>query len=79
MKRLFIYTLFAFLICVAHAQTRKNNSLIDSLKKSHKIYDNNGVKQSRKNKHQQKTKKPIKASSMMDTLGDKPNSHENDK
>jgi len=64
---------------IAMGQIQKNNSLIDSLKKPHKTYDNNGVNKTRKNMLQQKINKHIKASSMMDTLGEKRNTNAPDK
>ncbi|MBS1688441.1 MAG: hypothetical protein JSS96_06935 [Bacteroidetes bacterium] len=79
MKKWCLSSMLMIISFIAVGQTNKNNSLIDSLKKPHKTYDNNGVNKTRKNNHQQKSKRNIKASSMMDTLGDKRNANAPDK
>ncbi|MGN6569294.1 MAG: hypothetical protein ACTHJ0_15140 [Flavipsychrobacter sp.] len=79
MKRLFLCSVFSLSAILIYGQTQKNNSLADKNVKQHKSYGNNRVKKIKNIEHKQKKKKHYKASSMMDTLGDKPNTNEPDK
>lgn len=79
MKRLFLCSVFSLSAILIYGQTQKNNSLTDKHAKQHKPDENNRVKKNKNFGHQQKKQKHYKASSMMDTLGDKPNTNEPDK
>jgi len=78
MKKLF-WCLVISLLAALTQTFAQNKDATRIIKNAHKTYVNNNIKHSSKIKAPQKGNKPFKASSVMDTIGDKPNSHKNDK
>jgi|GEM_PF-7046415 len=79
MKRLFWCLVISLLAAPTQTFAQNKDATHISIKNAHKTYGNNNIKHSSKTKAPQKGNKPFKASSVMDTIGDKLNSHKNDK